>query len=443
MIKLVGIAITIVLTSFYLFPFCFTFLPSANTKMIMAGFSLIILIYRLGKHSGAVIDNDIMKLSIVAGVVSMIGWLSAVFNNTMDYTYTTYIVSMWVWLGGAYTLTVFMHSVHGGVSVRLMCNYMITVGTLQCLIALGMDYFPWLKNFVDSFLYGTGFMGKMPDRMYGIGCALDVAGAKFSALLVMISFIVASGLRGHDSFSIREMYAYVISFIILAVIGNMISRSTAVGIIIGAIVFVLYWNTHEQRLVLKFNKWNVIGSLLLIFTCGVMSFVYLYNHSPEIYKHLRFAFEGFFSLVETGDWHVGSNDMLKNMVIWPDNLKTWIIGDGYFDSPQKYDPYYIGYNPTEYYKGTDIGYLRFIFYFGLVGLASFIWYFGFVARCCIRRFPIYRLMFIGILFVNFAMWFKVASDIFVVFAPFLCISAEEDAQYTEYLESKSRLGLKV
>ena len=439
MIKLVGIAITAILTSFYLFPFCFTFLPTANTKMIMAGFSLVILIYRLGKHGGAMIDNDVMKLSIVAGIVSMIGWLSAVFNNTLDYTYTTYIVSMWVWLGGAYTLTVFMSSVHGGISARLMCNYMIAVGSLQCLVALGMDYFPWLKNFVDSFLYGEGFMGKMPDRMYGIGCALDVAGAKFAALIVMIFYFLAAGLKGYQDLSLKYLYFYIIALIIIAVIGNMISRSTAVGIIIGFIVFLAYWNTHPQKLIVRYNKWNVVGSLLTIFVLGIFLFVYLYDNSPAIHKHLRFAFEGFFSLVEEGEWHVGSNDMLKNMVVWPDNLKTWIIGDGYFDSPQKYDPYYIGNNPTEYYKGTDIGYLRFIFYFGLIGLASFIWYFCFVARCCIKRFPAYQFMFLGILFVNFAMWFKVASDIFVVFAPFLCISTQEDSEYTESFELKSKV----
>lgn len=29
------------------------------------------------------------------------------------------------------------------------------------------------------------------------------------------------------------------------------------------------------------------------------------------------------------------------MVVFPDNLKTWIIGDGYGANPS-YDPYYIG-----------------------------------------------------------------------------------------------------
>ena len=65
---------------------------------------------------------------------------------------------------------------------------------------------------------------------------------------------------------------------------------------------------------------------------------------------------------------MGSNEILKSMVVFPDSLHTWIIGDGYFNN-SKYDVYYLG-DATEagYYMGTDIGYLRFLFYFGTIGL---------------------------------------------------------------------------
>lgn len=169
MFKAIGILITIVLTSFFIFPFSFNFLPSVNTKMAMAGLSIFILIFRMSKNGGAMVDRNIFYLSFIAISISMIGWASTLFNNTSDYTYSTYVISMWVWLGGAYTLIVTMMNVHNGVSVKLVCNYLIAASVGQCLIAIGMDYFPWLKNFVDSFLYGIGFMGKMPDRMYGVG----------------------------------------------------------------------------------------------------------------------------------------------------------------------------------------------------------------------------------------------------------------------------------
>ena len=59
------------------------------------------------------------------------------------------------------------------------------------------------------------------------------------------------------------------------------------------------------------------------------------------------------------------------MIVFPDNLHTWIIGDGYFDNPFNRDMNYIGPNFGGYYMATDIGYLRFLFYVGLIGLLLF------------------------------------------------------------------------
>lgn len=107
-------------------------------------------------------------------------------NDTYDYTYATYLVSMWVWLSGAYVVIQAIKKLHGGISVEQVCNYLIVVCVVQCLIAFAMTQYLPLKNFVDSFLGSTGFMGKMEDRMYGIGASLDVAGSRFSVILVMI-----------------------------------------------------------------------------------------------------------------------------------------------------------------------------------------------------------------------------------------------------------------
>ena len=46
------------------------------------------------------------------------------------------------------------------------------------------------------------------------------------------------------------------------------------------------------------------------------------------------------------------------MYIFPETIQTWIIGDGYWNNPYG----------SGYYMHTDVGYLRLIYYFGLVGL---------------------------------------------------------------------------
>ena len=172
------------------------------------------------------------------------------------------------------------------------------------------------------------------------------------------------------------------------------------------------------------NKLNLIQTLklLAVFLLVLMPFfMYYYRQEGLFYENFRFGFEGFVSLVEDGEWDVKSNRQLLSMVVWPDNLKTWLIGDGYFENPMN-DYYYAG-KAYYYYMGTDVGYCRFIFYFGLVGLLAFSLFMFVSAFICSKNNSRYSIVFWLILLMNFIVWIKVSSDVFSVFALFLWLSA--------------------
>lgn len=421
MFRAVGMVLLTILTSFYFFPFEFTFLPGVNTKMAMAGVGLILVIVQLARQGRSLINKDIFNLVIMAGVVSLIGFFSVIWNDTHDYTYATYIISMLVWLAGAYVVVQAIKRFHGNVSVELICNYLVVVCLVQCLIAFAMAQYPPLKDLVDSFLGSTGFMGKMKDRMYGIGASLDVAGSRFSVILVMIVYLLYKMATTDQK---KYLGVYWGIFIVIAVIGNMISRTTTVGVIMSLayLCYITRIYTFQMDLNMRYMWGWFIGILLV----AISIMVYGYHTNPSFQENLRFGFEGFFSLVEKGKWDVHSNEILKNMYVFPDNLKTWIIGDGYFDNPYDAEPYYTGPKWGGFYKGTDVGYLRFIFYFGVMGLMAFSLFMYKVAQVCMNRFTAYRSLFFVILLLNFAVWFKVSTDIFLVFALFLCMSEEEN-----------------
>lgn len=422
--KYILIAATIILTSFYLFPFSFVFLPSINTKMMMAASALVILLVRYAKNRMSQIDHSFIRLSLWAILVSIICFFSIVFNNTNDYSYSTYIVSMWVWLGGAYTLVSMIRCVHGVITPQLICNYFIIVCVLQCTLALVIDNVPLFKNWVDSNIGSFGFNSSLGAkeysrryRLYGVGAALDFAGTRFSAILIMIGFLIQQNLNKHP----KIIPMYMLAFMIIVVIGNMIARTTTVGAIMAIVyllLIMLYEWTPRYRLVLT---WGAV--ITLISTCTV---VVLYNTSPIFKGYIEFGFEGFFSLINSGEWQTNSGNILVNMVRFPETWKTWLIGDGYFENPHS-DLYYVGYPWKGFYMGTDIGYLRFIFYFGIFGLIAFIFFFCLVAKECSRKHLQYNRLFFMLLVLNFIIWLKVSTDIFVVFAPFLCFTTHEDS----------------
>lgn len=424
--------ISVILTSFYFFPFETVFLPGVNTKMALAGIGLLILGKRLAQRRDAGINKDFFMLSLLALGISLVSLLTMTINNTPDASFLTYFVSMWVWMGGAYTVVRWLNIAYGYVNVRLVCNQLIAVCVIQCLIAWTKDVYPPLQAWVDSFVGGEAFMGNTKEeRLSGIGAALDVAGLRFSAVSVMIGYILSKA----EELSHKQVVTYLASFLIIAVIGNMMSRTTTVGVGLALVYWIYSTNLFSLKQNIKNQKlWLWLGGILCML---IPLFIYLYFTNDTFYKNIRFGFEGFFSLWETGKWQIGSNDILLNyMIVFPDNWVTWLIGDGYAANPADktlsfFDPYYTGPVYHGYYMGTDIGYLRYIFYFGLVGTFVFSLFMWKSAWVCIHRFKDYKMMFLMILFVNYIGWFKVSTDIFLVFALFLVCTPENEENSDE------------
>ena len=414
--KYIRILITGIVVSMFYFPFEFTFLPGINTKMAMAGLGLAFLLFALVRERSLSVPRPLFILLCLAGLVSLVSLFSITYNRTPDTSYVSYIVSASVWLSAAYVACLTIRLTHGRIDAALITYYLIGVCVFQCIIAIVIDSVPAVQLIVDRVIAGGEFFHKI-HRLYGIGAGLDIAGNRFSCVLVAIGFFLA---KKNDTLTIKQLFLLFISFAIIVVLGNMISRTTLIGSGLGLAVIVIFGNDlFKQKLGGSLKLFGIIGVVLLV---GIPLVFVLYRTLPSFYQWMRFGFEGFFSLAETGRWEVSSNDVLVNMVVWPDNLKTWIIGDGYFIS-ERMDPYYIGpVLGNGYYKGTDIGYCRFLFYFGVVGLLTFSIYLAYAAYLCGKQFKEYALMFMIVLLAGFIMWSKTATDIFLFFAFYICAS---------------------
>lgn len=246
MIQTCSIILTIIITSLYFFPV--DIVTDVNTKMIIAAFGLLVFMVRLAQRK-IFLEKDYLILSLSAVVVSLCGFLSLWYNDTIDLAYSTYIVSMWVWLGGAYFVVELIKFVHGEKTVLLLGHYLIAVCVCQCVLALAIDMNPVVKSFVDS-IYSAGAYYAEHDRLYGIGASLDVAGSRFSAVLVMITFL---GTVYGKELKKKWLVFYVISFLIIAVIGNMLSRTTTVGVIL-SLAYLLYLVLRSKGEMEKVSK---------------------------------------------------------------------------------------------------------------------------------------------------------------------------------------------
>lgn len=423
MLKVLQTIFNVAVTSLYLFPFEFSSLPGVNTKMMLAALGLLILFFKTVNKRALVIDRIFWHVSFLACLVSLTGLCSVVYNGTSDYSYASYIVSAWVWLGGAYAICSLLDFTHGRVTFPLLCAYLTAVCITQCALAIAIDLNRPFKLLVDMYVQqGQDFLNSYKvERLYGIGASLDVAGSRFAAVLVMISCMLCD--RSHEKRWYHYLL-YILSFVVLTVAGDMIARTTLIGTVIGIVYMtVASWDgiVRLSDSYLRLLKWFAV---VLLFSVPVVT--YFYNTVPQVEKNIRFGFEGFFSLAEKGRWEVSSNEkLMKTMIVYPDKTRTWIIGDGYFENPDKVDPHYVGPVYKGFYKDTDVGYLRFIFYFGLAGLAVFSFFIVRTGLYCMARLPEWKLMITFLLALNFIVWFKVSTDIFLVFALLFCMPAEK------------------
>lgn len=364
--------------------------------------------------------TSLVNISIFALGVSLCSFASMTINGTPDDSYLGYIVSMAVWFFAAYFCVSLIRQVHGHVSVELVARYLMSVALLQCTLALLIDHFPIVKNLVNTYVTGERYMGVgVKNRLYGIGCALDVGGGRLGAVLIAIAYLILQAIKQQKSKWM--LFVLLSSFVYIFIIGNMMGRTATVGAALALVYLafsVIFFNEYHTPSV----KFFLFLSLVIV-VVGSLVCIGLYNTNPEARNLLRFGFEAFFNYFEYGEFETHSTEMLSEGMVFPDNLKTWIIGDGYMASGSN-DPYYIGPSDYGFYMNTDAGYSRFIFYFGLIGLFSFIVFFLAVCKECVNKVYDAKLLFVAILLLNFCIWVKVSTDLFVVFAMFLCVDSE-------------------
>lgn len=432
--KYIKIFFTFWITSFFLFPVVFKAFPAMNTKTFMAAVGLVLAGYTLLSRRNTVVPKNLFPLFMIAAVVSLVGVLSMSLNNTIDDAYSGYITSMAVWLSAAYVVCSCIKLSHGRIDVDLLCKYVIAVCVMQCVVTLWIDNSPAFKRFFDAYVDMEQKMMTDLNRLYGFGAALDVAGTRFAACLVMLTALV---MKNRNDISDLMLFYYILAFAIITVVGSMIARTTYVGVGLSALFIIVttdYSSTITVKTARKFSL-VMVGTFFATLLC-----VYFYNHDANFHYWIRFAFESFFNLFERGEFSSSSTTTLKGMYVFPDNPKTWIIGDGYFSNPYWSDQTYtyIHQNIRGFYKGTDVGYLRFIFYFGVIGLSAFSIFMCKAAKTCADKCRKYTAMFFFILMANFIIWFKVATDLFLVFALFICtvnMMPDEEENPAEQLEA--------
>ncbi len=170
-------------------------------------------------------------------------------------------------------------------------------------------------------------------RLIGFGGFFFSGGITISISLILIIYLFLI-----KYIKKKEKIIYFFIYIFQALIGILISRTTIIGIIISILYLCL--NIKNERKLLKLCFFTFI-----IFLIVLIIYINL-NKSLQLWIN-TFVFEyGKSSL----------KDLITMYETFPSSLKTILIGDALWT------------NNLGYYMSIDIGYLRMIFFNGIIGL---------------------------------------------------------------------------
>ena len=406
--------------SSYYFPFGFSFLPEAlNTKQVLGVLGIVVFMMNCIRDRAVYWHKYVGVSCFLACVFSVWCFICCVYNGTEDYAYAKYFLSFFVWMGGAYGLVSLIRANHGKpVDLPMITKYLTGACVLQCAFVMLVAYVPWFQNMVDTYIVQDTTAREL-GRMYGIGCSLDSGGVRFCTVLILIAHQLATNKEVTSSK--KATYLYIGAFLIISIIGNMVARTTTVGMLLGLGYMAITIGLAHRAVLTR--RQVIFWSVFLVLLAVMIGLgVYFYNNDASMRSNFRFAFEAFFNYVEKGELRTSSSDVLmERMWIWPWTGDGWIFGYGLFEWGNWY----------AYGIQTDIGYCRFTLYCGLVGLALFGLYFIYNATVVARKFKDARLLALILVVLSFTIWIKVSTDIFQLYALLLCIIGDYELEELE------------
>ncbi len=352
-----------VIGKFLLFVFFFNFLYAVHyrffpvsTNVIISIIGLIVCIAYPRVRKEMFEDKSIREIVFLFLPIVMISLFTIVLNGTQDFFFVKWSVLGILSLFGAMLIAFIIKKLWGEISTQLVVSLMVLSAVCQLTIALLMWISPPIHDFLFSITHfdqiGMDALERTEGhRLLGFGISFFTTGVIHGFILILMSICIGKK-RGF------WLFLWVISFVYIAAIGLMMSRTIIVGALF-AIVLLLY-NFIQRNIEI-----NTLLSIIVFTVVIILGISYVTPYfSDDFDTIIKFGFQMFISKQETGEVHVDSWDSMMSMYRFPSELETWILGDARWMNDKQ----------NGYYMGTDIGFIRMIYYFGVIGLLSFIAY---------------------------------------------------------------------
>lgn len=358
--------------------------------LLLAGLFLALWKWRMKVR--LTVPRFYVKLLSIPAAVGAWAIVSLIYNGGGDLTFVIYPLQCLYLLLLACSVYLVQERCLGETDVRNCIDIYVGILVVQSVVAVAAFVDPVFAGIIYSMqgmdLQSSVMKAYIGMRLIGIGCLFFGAGCLYGMglILLMARFLLMRKKRGW-----RSTLYFSVVYIYLLIVGMGFARTTIIGFAVSVMLAVAYMMLYPSNRVARINFRRYLLIFGAIILCVASAYLSSKRLQDEYGKIVEFAFEMVYSYFEGDGLSTESSEDLKTLYVWPENLKTYIIGDARFWGDAE---------KQSYYMFTDVGYLRLIYYFGVPGMLLFFAYTAVVVRMCVRysRSKTMSLSF-GVLFI--------------------------------------------
>lgn len=394
---------------FYIYPILFVGIP-VSTRLLYSFFAIVLILYGFVCKSSSLANEYLPVLSLLLLIFSL-SFLSILINGTSDFEFIKYPVSIIAILFSAYALIRIFYIMDIPCDFNYIAKLFIGVVFIQSVVALLMFIIPSFYEFMTSIqVISIDEAGKMSSlsemRIIGFGSQYFGAGITNGLALIILAYLIRVGEYDSTMLKASAMFLFIFA------VGIGMARTTFIGF--GIALLLLLPCSGLLKFNLALLKRNVM-LLLSVSAIMLLAVIFVYVLFPKIIVSIaplfNFALEMFLNYFESGSLTTESTSQLATMYIFPTNIYTYLIGDGLYTAEDGL-----------YYMGTDVGYLRILFYFGVFGVMLFLSLQYSLLSVSMRRIKDGNVLFAFLLLYLIILNFKGFADLAPVLALFFTVS---------------------
>lgn len=341
--------------AYVIFRFYVTIINTNIQKIGLFCFLFIYIICNFRKYISKEEQKSFRYFCLSYVVLILITSIVPVLHGTFDFSYVRKFIShiMDILCMTAFVIHIKKNTPNGSSCLKTFVNEYCKILIIYILFTIVCMALPTFKSFWQTLVYfSEKDIINLRYSKYAGRIGWNGFAGYNSTLYCSFGILLCVRMLNNKTYKLEEYkmrISVLIMYVIILLFGNFLYGRT--GLIVSILILFIY--LIKEIILMGRIKILICSVTILMLSFFVLNF--MKKNNPTIANVYNWAFEPIINYFnDEGITSTSTDSLLKMYKVPP--IKTIIIGDGYYTDPIS----------KSYYKSVDVGFLRLIYYWGII-----------------------------------------------------------------------------